>query len=106
MSRKTTASANHTNHTVERTAHADPGWIAGGALSNSCARLDFLRSKRDAIRNVDDVIAVLNDDTVPIRRVPTDASPNETFATVIFELGDEPRVRVRGGTGETDFVIA
>jgi hypothetical protein len=96
----------HTNHTVERTAHADPGAIAGGALANSCARLDFLSSQRDVIArgDVDAAVRVLSDDTVPIRRVPTDVSPSSSFATCVFECGDRPVAHLRGGMGETEFM--
>jgi isopenicillin-N N-acyltransferase-like protein len=95
----------HTNHAVERTSGASWKGVAGGALANSRARLEFLASRRDSVRNAADAIEVLNDETVPIRRVPTDVSPNSTFATSVYELGSGgPVAHVRGGTGELDFV--
>jgi hypothetical protein len=78
--------------------------VAGGALTNSRARLDFLSSRRGSVRSVADAIDVLSDNTVPIRRVPTDSSPSSSFATVVFELGTSPVAHVRGGMGESVFV--
>jgi hypothetical protein len=96
----------HTNHAVERTSGASWRGVAGGALANSRARLDFLASRRGTVRGVSDAIEVLSDDTVPIRRVPTGASPNSTFATCVYELASSgPVAHVRGGTGESDFVV-
>lgn len=95
----------HTNHAVERASGASSTGVAGGALANSQARLEFLAARRRSVRGVDDAIDVLSDDTVPIRRVPTAASPNSTFATCVFDVGaDGPVAHVRGGTGEPDFV--
>jgi hypothetical protein len=95
----------HTNHAIERTSGASWRGVAGGALANSQARLEFLASRRGSIGSVTDAIDVLSDDAVPIRRVPTDASPNSTFATCVFELADDgPVAHVRGGTGESSFV--
>ena len=76
----------HTNHAVERTSGASWKGVAGGALANSQARLEFLASRRGSMRSVSDAIELLSDDTVPIRRVPTDVSPNSTFATCVYEL--------------------
>jgi hypothetical protein len=96
----------HTNHAVERTSGASWRGVAGGALANSQARLDFLISRRSTVRGVADAIEVLSDETVPIRRVPTDVSPNCTFATCVFQSGpDGPVAHVRGGTGESAFVV-
>ena len=95
----------HTNHAVVRTSGASWAGVAGGALANSSARLGFLASRRSALRTTADAIDVLSDGTVPIRRVPTEASRNSTFATSVFELGaDGPVAHVRGGTGESSFV--
>jgi isopenicillin-N N-acyltransferase like protein len=94
----------HTNHAVARSSLSDPVMVAGGALANSFARLEYLASRRGSIGNSTDVVEVLSDGSVPIRRVPTDASPSSTFATVVFELGPAPVARVRGGLDETEFV--
>lgn len=94
----------HTNHAIERTSGASWTGVAGGALANSRSRLDFLASRRGSVISVDDAIEVLSDGTVPIRRVPSDVSPNATFATCVYEMGDDgPVAHVRGGTGETTF---
>jgi isopenicillin-N N-acyltransferase like protein len=95
----------HTNHAVERTSGASWAGVAGGALANSSARLDFLATRRGSLWTMSDAIDVLSDDTVPIRRVPSGVSRNSTFATCVFELGaDGPVAHVRGGTGESTFV--
>ena len=96
----------HTNHAVERMSGTSWRGVAGGALANSQARLEFLALRRGTVRGVSDAIEVLSDDTVPIRRVPTDASPSSTFATCVYELGPSgPAAHVRGGTGQSDFVV-
>jgi hypothetical protein len=95
----------HTNHAVERTSGASWKGVAGGALANSEARLEFLVSRRGSVRTVEDVVDVLSDETVPIRRVPTEQSPNSTVATTVYELpAGDPAAHIRGGTGETTFV--
>jgi len=93
----------HTNHAVARPSmFAEWGDVAAGALANSTARLDFL-AESPPPTGVDDIKKILSDETVPIRRVPTEISPASTFASTIFELSDPPALHVRGGTGETEF---
>lgn len=96
----------HTNHAVARPSSMVNGDGAGGALANSVDRLGFLTAERAALAvDAGDAAmrAVLSNETVPIRRVPTDVSPSQTFASMIFELTQSPTAWVRGGLDDADF---
>jgi len=94
----------HTNHALRlprKTADTSP------AAVDSAARLDFLqRHCPDALSAVEDLLTVLDDTSVPIRRADAPGMPNRTCATLMFDSADTAQAWVRGGLAESNFVDA
>jgi hypothetical protein len=80
----------HTNHALvnpnvdERSQSA---LVEIGEVRDSTARLDFLNREAPAVATIDDLKAILADESVPISVVPRENWPIRTFAAVAFVFG-------------------
>jgi hypothetical protein len=80
----------HTNHALANPSvdeRSQSALVEIGQVRDSMARLDFLNREAPAVVTIDDVKAVLADESVPISVVPRENSPICTFAAVAFAFG-------------------
>jgi isopenicillin-N N-acyltransferase like protein len=90
----------HTNHplaSVDIDGTALSRLDKGGFTGNSHRRLTWLQGREQALTGADEVRALLDDPESPICLRAERNSGSSTFASVLYEMTDQPRVSMRSG---------
>lgn len=94
----------HTNHPLasdDLNPKTDASFEKAGINSGSRARLDWLQKRRQKMHRAEDIKQEFDDPKTPMCMRPETHDGSSTFATVIYEMTDSPRIRMRKGVAGT-----
>lgn len=90
----------HTNHPLVSTdidVQTQTQFEKAGFNGGSRTRLDWMQERAGDLRDASDVQAVFDDPTTPLCMRPHTHDGSATFATVLYEMTDQPTIRMRKG---------